>query len=316
MRPTCKVIATILAFAVLAACDSKAETPSEEVNGKPNSSLAPLDQGEPALDPAIVAAADPKATDPPLEHYWLSDEQARIVSRGRMIVGDKCMRELGFEPAAGAQPDGRFPLVTWSRYGLSDPIGSKTHGYDEAGVMEAASAPNAASNRYSGEAGMVYLGMVTESGGKPVPTGGCQGEELRLILNDAQSTVDGNFVQDLSNEALIRSQQDSRVKPLLAAWSACMKKAGWNYSSPMEPFEYWATRRGESKRHVLISADELRSAADDIGCKKSTKLLATWLAADIAYQNAIIERESTKLNEYKQVLNRMVERANKAIAGG
>jgi hypothetical protein len=166
-------------------------------------------------------------------------------------------------------------------------------------------------------AGNVYLGGVKKVNGQDVPDGGCQGEEFRAVVTAAvPANVDKHYLPNLDDEALSRATQDARVAKLIGDWKACMKAAGWSYADPKDPFDYWSTRRGNDKNHAVISAEEKNSARDDLGCKKSTKLLGTWLAADVAYQQAIVEREGDRLREYKQVTDRMLDNANRIISSG
>jgi hypothetical protein len=99
-----------------------------------------------------------------------------------------------------------------------------------------------------------------------------------------------------------------------------MKQKGWNYSSVLDPFSYWDEypRRGTNKHLTLadISADEKRSAADDLSCKHSTGLLATWLAADVAYQGLIVQREAQKLGNWSKGMDQIRANANNILAGG
>lgn len=277
--------------------------------------LPPLAGGEPDLDPTIIASADPRNTARPLDAYAPTDEATRLVNRARIIVGDRCMARFGFQPEPGWQPEGTAPLRTWARYGLWDPAPAEEHGY-----MPPPD-PNQMTNppiRFmeSQDAINVYLGDVTQYAGQEVPPGGCQGEELRAVFGSESELAQSGYVADLDREALIRAAQDSRVVPLMDAWRECVKAAGWEYADVMAPFAYWSTRRGEDKWVTVISEEEKQSARADIQCKTSTGLLGTWLAADIAYQNAIIEREGERLREWAQAIDRRVGRANEILAEG
>jgi hypothetical protein len=66
----------------------------------------------------------------------------------------------------------------------------------------------------------------------------------------------------------------------------------------------------------VISEEEKRNARADLRCKRSTGLLGTWLAADIAYQHAIIEREGERLRDYGRIVEKVVEISNRIIAAG
>jgi len=308
-------VSTLIAAVLLTvpACTGPLSEPPAEEKPKAEVQYSPLPGGEPALDPAIVAAADPGGTGRPLDAFGNASDSVRQVSRARMIVGDRCMRAFGFEPDPAWVPEGADSRIHWDRYGLWDARAAATRGY------EAPQAPsrNPSPVRFlSPEAISVYLGEITEYRGQKVPAGGCQGEEYRALMRDVPATLDQDYLEKLDREALTRSQQDSRVAKLLTAWQQCMKASGWDYTAVRQPFEEWATNRGRDQRNPVVSDEELRSARDDLACKQETKLLGTWLAADVAYQKVIVERESTGLREYQRVGDTMLANANRIIAEG
>ena len=180
----------------------------------------------------------------------------------------------------------------------------------------------AGANRYpvrflGPDATAVYFGTVPTFKGAKVPAGGCQAEELVAVIGSlASPLVDPHLIEDLDREALARATQDARVVPLIDGWRSCMRQAGWDFADVQAPFEYWSSHRGGDKTAQVVSVDELRAARTDLDCKASTGLLGTWLAADIAYQNAIVERDGERLREYKEALDRMISTANTLISQG
>jgi len=308
-------LAVVLAAAACAA-PSVASDPGAgaPLGGKAPPSLAPLAGGEPALDPAIVAAADPRSVALPLRAYELDDGAARTVNRARVIVGDACMRRFGFSPIPGWQPEGAVTASSWARYGLWDPIAAD-RGYQAPEVNSGNTYPI----RYLGlDASQVYLGEIGEYHGLSVPPGGCQGEEFTRVMRPAgRPAVDGHFVADLDAEAHTRASQDARVARRAQAWTACMKQAGFHFADVQAPFAYWSERRTVvDKTHEIVGAEEKASARADLDCKRSTGLLGTWLAADVAYSRRIIERESERLREYQRASGLILDNANHIIAAG
>lgn len=276
-------------------------------------SLPPLAGGEPELDPLIVASADPGNTARPLDAYAPSDEAMKVVSRARIVVGDKCMARFGFQPMPGWQPEGATPLLTWARYGLWDRAAVDERGYQPPPVPDANPMP---ARFIPPEAASVYFGEVREYDGQEVPAGGCQGEEIETLYGSEEEFAEAHLAVDLDQEALTRAAQDSRVIKLMPAWRDCMKAAGWGYADVMAPFDYWSTRRGDDKQQPVVSEEEKQSARTDVDCKLSTGLLGTWLASDIAYQQAIVERDGERLREFTLAVDRRVDRANDIIAQG
>jgi hypothetical protein len=275
---------------------------------------APTAKNEPALDSKIVAVADPRVVPRPLAAYEFDNATVVVLDRARELVANTCMQRFGFAPATSSNP---AVDELWSRYGLWDPASADT------GYMSPESF-NVTSQQvmpYSGDALAVYAGQLKEYKGQAVPAGGCGQEAYRAVVQfDGIPNDLAHFVADLDQEALQRSRQDSRVVPLLEAWRVCMKGHGWDYEDVLSPFEYWEQppRRGTNKQvqRSDISEEEKSSARDDLGCKRSTGLLGTWLAADIAYQQLIVERESERLREYAGALDKIRANANRIIADG
>lgn len=274
--------------------------------------LDPLPGGEPALDELIVTAGNPATVSMPLDAYRFEDAKARLVSRAQVVVGDKCMAEFGFSPLPGWIPEGTVPSNPYAKYGVWDEGSVAIHGYNQPPVED--------ENRYpirfrDQDAQDVWWGRVESHQGRPVPEGGCRGKEVEAVMGGIDfSEVDGRFQVDLESEALTRATQDSRVVPLLAAWRTCMKDAGWDYADPQAPFAYWSDKRGSDKHQAVISDEEKRSAVKDTECKKSTGLLGTWIAAEVAYQKVLIERDWEELRVYKKHLDDVVKRANNVLA--
>jgi len=311
------LLGLLVAVAAMAACSADVDpNPSPAANGAP----ARGPEHEPVLDPQTVALADPHAATSPLAGYRPGAAKDQIIDRARELVGNACMRGFGFAPPAPGWAHVNFDFNAfslWARYGIWDPIAAET------GYLPPMSFDE--SKRYvppfTGEANQVYSGEVKEYNGRPVPAAGCSGEMTRTVMQPTGARQDlAGFLGDLDEEAMRRSAQDSRVVPLVAAWRDCMKQHGWDYEDPMAPFSYWnqPPRRGADKyvKAGDISTEEKASARDDLGCKRSTMLLGTWLAADVAYQHLIVERESERLREYSQYMDKVLANANRIITEG
>jgi hypothetical protein len=274
-------------------------------------SYPPLAGGQPALDAKIVEAADPRVVTLPLTAYVWDDASVRVVNRARILVGDRCMRRYGFDPLPWV-PEGQMSLIDWVRYGA----------WENAALQVGYQSPPSTDNRYpvrfmGADASTVYFGEAAQFRGTPVPDGGCQGQEFTEVFAAARMPFDElHYVADLDRESRARARQDKRVAKLLTGWKSCMSAKGWNYADVMAPFTYWATRRGPDKARPVVSADELRSVQDDLNCKRSSNLLGTWLAAEIAYQHSIVERDAERLREHRRHLDAVLANANTLLARG
>ena len=299
---------------LLTGCTSSGTTSQEDASGEGDTAVVKLDPlagGEPPLDQSIVAAADPTTVSMPLMAHAMGDAKIRLVNRARIVVGDKCMSEFGISQTPGWNAEGAIPANPYAKYGVWDEKSAAAFGYDSPPVTE----DDPDFFRFGADGQSVWWGQVDTYQGRPVPEGGCAAREVEAVMGDFTfEMVDGNGRVDLEKEALTRATQDSRVAPLLDAWRSCMKEAGWDYADPQAPFGYWHDKRGSNKHQAVISDEEKRSAVTDVECKKSTGLLGTWIAAEVAYQKVLIERDWETLRVYKQNLDALVKRANKVLA--
>jgi hypothetical protein len=317
LRRLCDFLVGALVVAgALTGCTNSSDGGSTSPGVKATQSVA---SEEPPLDPAIVSVADPRAVRRPLAERRLAPARIEIINRARELAGDACMRQFGFTPAPNWTHTTFDPhaFALWSRYGLWDPIATET-GYLPPDHFDRKGQDLPP---YTGEAKQVYAGKIREYAGRPVPEGGCAEEASRVVMPPADVTEGiPNLVDDLDREAQERTRQDSRVLPLLDAWRDCMRDSGWEYEYVSSPFMYWnePPRRGidQNVESGDISSDEKRSARDDLACKKSTGLLGTWLAADIAYQHEIVKREGRRLVEYSRYWDKVLTNANRIISEG
>jgi hypothetical protein len=234
------------------------------------------------------------------------------------------MNQFGFAVPAPGWSNSKIDftaLARWSKYGIWDPIAADV-GYLFPGSINTDSSPPP----FLGDAEKVYFGQLSAYQGRPVPQGGCAADADRKVIQVVVTPVQGTqkslsaFVSDLDHEALVLSRQDSRVVPLMEAWRSCMKKSGWDYLDVQAPFDYWSQppRRGADP-HIEpddISNEEKTSARDDLACKHSTGLLGTWLAADMAYEQRLVDRDGEKLRELVSTQDKILVNANKVIANG
>ena len=124
-----------------------------------------------------------------------------------------------------------------------------------------------------------------------VPEGGCQGEaQRRLALVDpsTQKAVDEGLAERLSLETFQRSQDQPDVLDAFADWASCMRTKGHQYKKPLDP-------PADPKFKRAGSAEERRTAVDDVACKQSTNLIGRWYSVESAYQAELIENHQTEL---------------------
>lgn len=265
---------------------------------------------EPPLDETIMTfdpdSVDPRQVDYPLDPYWPDNDYAHLMGRATSTAALDCMRRFGLDLPIPEPRDARpFPL--WDHYGLWDEVTARDLGYESPG--------------YGGngkdffelvfEAGQEWMPLVTGDvptfNGLEVPEGGCQGEAHRALGLDQEEDV-AYVVEGLQDQAASQARQHSAVTDLVEDWSACLRQAGWEFEDPMDPFRHF---QGET----ATQADEVTAALADIGCKKQTGLLQTWVAADVAYQRVLAEENSESLRAVAEWLEELRGNANEIIAG-
>jgi hypothetical protein len=102
-----------------------------------------------------------------------------------------------------------------------------------------------------------------------VPVAGCLGEATRTIAGNAEFDH-SSTAAEISANSFALSQQDPLVIHAMNAWSACMARAGYSYTSPLKSIgdPRWRTNKpGAAKR---------RAATSDVYCSTQSKLTRTW----------------------------------------
>ncbi|MFJ7158400.1 hypothetical protein ACIQUQ_26150 [Streptomyces sp. NPDC101118] len=270
--------------------------------------------GTVAVNPATASIALP------LDAYQDSAEENRRMDAVQDRLIARCMARFGFTyqppvatraPTAGGAADRHQYL-----FGLADPRYAAIHGYDkDAGRPEPPKprAPRLGDSahtvmygerpggrgqtgpdpRTQEEAERADSGLAV--GGQRVPPGGCQRESYRRLYAPAKESVDLLYAFGLTSEAHTRAQQDSRVRAVLAKWSACMGRAG--YPGIGSPYEV--------TQKLGLAADRggpraVRAAVADVACKREVNLVGVWAAAEAAYQRRLVEEHAETLALYKR----------------
>ncbi|MEV8053043.1 MULTISPECIES: hypothetical protein [Streptomyces] len=247
----------------------------------------------------------------PLDPYSASPVQAEILDRAQGVLKAKCMKRYGFSYAPPPLPKTDPVEGIGNRYGISDPAVAAKFGYGgpDAGVqaeepplgekesfvlngpdeLDPDSLPDSQEEVDALAAG----GSAKIVNGVAVPPGGCLRESFLKLYAPQAGAVDIIFTQNLERESFARSRSDSRVKEAASAWSACMRKSGYEVSDPMNP-------GNELNLTEDLSGEEaVATAVKDVDCKKRTNFIRRWFEVESAYQREILEREAETLKKAK-----------------
>jgi hypothetical protein len=95
--------------------------------------------------------------------------------------------------------------------------------------------------------------------------------------------------QPLATKSWSTSAADSRVRQVFASWSVCMKRAGFDYPTPLDVLQ---------DRELLARASPAQRAAAvaDTSCKREHNVAGVWAAVEAAYQRTLIEENQSALD--------------------
>jgi hypothetical protein len=250
--------------------------------------------GEPEVGPAPTTS-DASSLRLPLDAYLPSTSDVGRIVRAQGVLTLACMRKFGFDyqpaekPAQPAPPPGHA-----RRYGITDASLAAAYGYGLPRTEGEATSGRQSSRTPDPVEVAVLLGRGQRSyAGKPVPDGGCLGEARRTIEAAGPDLADPHLAQQLAVESFDRSRQDSRVRAVFAAWSACMRAEGYDYGDPLDPPA--DPTLGERRTREAID-----TALADIRCKVETNLVGVWFAVESVYQRRSVEANHEALETIKE----------------
>lgn len=257
----------------------------------------------------------------PLDSYRFAPDEQDLLDRATYELTSRCVERFGLTlPARGRPRD----LRPYDRYGLVDEQHAKVFAYSLDIPTRRASAWFVAidqrSRLFSAVTG--HQGDSQQPPLKDLPQGGCSGEAQRALL--ATTVPREDPVPDLDREAWNASMKDDKVVEATKRWHRCMRDAGHRYADPVgSPYGYWGEKRmarfaalspEQKKAGIKPSGEEIEAALADVRCKRSSGLLASWIAADIAHQRVLVERDRGLLDDHRRYLDGQLARAEAVLA--
>ncbi|MFF7051726.1 hypothetical protein ACFY94_25540 [Streptomyces griseorubiginosus] len=253
----------------------------------------------------------------PVEDYLLkNDEHAEMLYASKLVVR-QCMARFGFDYAV--EPGGKSPVDPKGdaanmarRYGVSDATTAARYGYHL--PADAVPAPPAGAQPMSDAARDVFLGDTprADGGGQPVkqyqgqkiPAHGCSGEAERKLGKG----LDERLPESINDASFQQSMATPQVTGAFRSWSACMRKSGYSFSTPLEPLR--------SRLPASPSASEIHMAESDVACKQRTNLVGIWFAVESAVQKSLIDKNQEALTQERSTARQTLARSAKVIAAG
>ena len=252
----------------------------------------------------------------PIDAYLLTPEKAKQLNAAQDLLANRCLVRYGFPASVPVSATSlSSDDLNGRRYGVIDPAVAAQLGYHSpGGGKNAGRSPDAPQ---SPELTLVLYGAPDPTGkgtkagtykGMDVPPGGCMGEARHKINADKfESYDDGALAIQLNSAAGKQAQADKRVVAKLGEWSACMKQQGFTYRDPFEPLD-----GGTLKSSLALpapDAQEIRTAVADVECKRKVNLIGVWYTVEVAYENALIEKNQQRLDDLKQSIDLMLKTA-------
>ena len=241
----------------------------------------------------------------PIDAYRPDPEQDLKIRQAHALLFARCMAEFGFR-VGGPRPTEIDRDRNRERYMLANAAAARTHGYHPAErplVPSAAQGPARPPDYLTAASGQGPSSVK----GKPVPRGGCNGDAVRTLGGGTDPAARG-VVEEIRRWSWSRSQQDSRVVAVFASWSACMKRQGYWYRTPLHANDdpAWSG--------AAVTQRELATAVADVRCKQETRVIAVWAAIERAYQQRAIAERSGELRGVKETVRTQVRVATDVLA--
>ncbi|MGW3986862.1 hypothetical protein [Streptomyces sp. NPDC004830] len=267
----------------------------------------------------VTRISDPANVEQPLNRYIMTQRQTQLMFAAEQRLRTECAQRFGlsWEPPPvdldvpdtfryGADAYIRYDEAAARRHGYHAPAGNGERSTAE-GTTTGAAAEQPSGPRVSPRLRTVLTGQGSGTvGGRKVPDGGCVEEARRTLREGTDPKWDENYPNGLAINLQGRIGEDPRVVEVLADWSACMKRAGFDYGKPQDA---WADPRWEASD--TPTAHERAVAVAEVRCGRTARVAETMAAVERAYQERVADDRSQELAEYDRgkeaVMRRVAE---------
>ncbi|MEE1783819.1 hypothetical protein PUR71_13005 [Streptomyces sp. SP17BM10] len=233
--------------------------------------------GTPSATVPSAAPTDLGTLRLPIEQYVLTPaENARLTHASWVLAAD-CVRQHGIAfPTPPELTHQRSGSEVPRRYGPADPAAAAKDGYHDPAAPDGDKAPTD--------------GLSSLSTDQRTTVFRCQ-QDAQAELAGGAAFGSSPIGEQINSRSYLKATADDRVKAAFAAWSGCMKTAGYDYASPMDAYNdpHWRTS-------PTADQQEIATAQADIACKRQTNLIGIWYAVDAAYQQQQIQAHQAELD--------------------
>ena len=248
----------------------------------------------------------------PLQYLIDLDAKSQDVLRRAVdLLNRQCMASRGFVYLAYPSRPFRSIVEPNSRYGYIDPTAAQHSGYESS--YRVGDPPNFLAavdeiDRQRRAYGPEYDVALYGDGSERV---GCQQESEKTIYGvvggfSRVSGADEVFqLQIQSNEALYA---DPQALEAVSSWSACMKQAGYEFSS-------WWQARGAFANQPETSSDEKVQAHADSQCRSETGFETRLFEIESRKMQELIDRNPETVTSLQQTIDAATARALAVLSG-
>jgi hypothetical protein len=259
-----------------------------------------ISAGDGAKEPPaqVLDIRDVDAFALPLDAYAATHAQRLSVQMAKVRLMTHCLERLGLK-ADLPDPRPRPFQPNTLRYGITKEARAVAFGYSVPEISKRPRTPDLSPQ--------VERAVTGKETAKRVPEGGCEGEADRTLAAGIPGPrPDHTIIGRLGVATLERSERDSRVRAVFARWSGCMKRSGYDYSSPREANGDPAFVDGRKHR---VTKHELATAVADVRCKKETNLVNVWAGVETAYQKLAVAQHKAALTSVRRAVETQLKNA-------
>jgi hypothetical protein len=263
--------------------------------------------------PTVRSSADLPAL--PMEQYVFSGDDLRAYTQAGAVLSRRCMERFGMNWISDKDATRDLPDLTVdpTRYfTIIDADAAREHGYADPRGDGDGQRKTSGSYEPTDAERSVYNGSaknVTDTSGRRLGKGGCAAEVDKRLDEGGVKGIDALKVGNEFYTLYGKVQRDSRVTEAFEKWSACLKKKGFTYATPMDAANdpEWVSG-ADTKAAVSV-------ATADVACKQRLNTVGIWYAVAEAYQRAYIDEKAEHFADVLATKKALVKNAADVIGG-
>lgn len=260
----------------------------------------------PEAEKAPEASAEARGLRVPLDDFVLSRLDIHTIEYAEDLLTRACMRASGFDwellpPRERTDTDPAHRR----RYGVIEPEVARRYGYHLPPLS-----PDQQAREQVWRRREALRPAVRRAAYGPDGQGGCR-RTARSRLARGLPEADRQRLNGFIGETFEASQRVPAVVTVFGAWSGCMQAKGYAYRTPLDAAgdPAWG-RSGQASPREIAVADA------DVGCKRTTGLVAAWSAADRAVQLDAIAAHRGDFDRFRQARDVELRAAQQVIGSG